>query len=153
MSTAQNNVATERADRIIVPLSAVTIAINQGDFVKISSKVGVASSGSADSAIGIADETNPVASIGGGCNPGMAGAAAAIAVIPMTPYKGCAIMFLPITSLDSVGFWDAVYRTADSQVLTVTAGGGAIQVGRCVELTAFTGDGTARAKILLCGAN
>ena len=153
MSTAQNNVATETADRIIVPLATVAIAINQGDFVKISSKTGVASTGSSDSAIGISDETNPVASIGGGVNPGLKGAAAAIAVVPMTPYKGCAIVYLPILTGDTPGFWDSLYRTGDAQILTTTQGSGPVRVGRCLELTTFTGDSVSRAKVLLCGDN
>ena len=151
MSTAQNNIAVERADRILVPI-ATTVAINQGDFVKIASKLGVAYAGSSDKAIGISDETNPVASLGGDVNPNLGGAAAAVMVIPIPPYKGAAIAYLPILTGDAPGFFDSLYRTADAQILTTTAGSGPVRVGRCLELVAFAdADSIKRAKVLLCG--
>ena len=150
MSTAQNNIATERADRLIVPIAAST-AINQGDFLEITSNLGVASSTASDTAIGIVDDTNPIASLGGDNNPNLRGAAGAVSVVPIGKYKGCAIVFLPLADGRTSSFFDQVLRTANAQIVSDTGGGTAI--GRCLELTTFTGDGSTRMKVLLCGAN
>ena len=153
MSTAQNNIATERADRITVPIGT-GVVIKQGDFIAISSKLGVSSAAAQPSPapIGISDDSNPVSSLGGDNNPNVGGAAAAIEVVLTAPYKGCAIVSLPLANSRTAGFWDAIYFTADAQIVTDSSNS-ATQCGRCVELVTFTGDGTTRMKVLLCGAN
>jgi len=150
MTTAQNNVATERADRLIVPIATGTV-VKQGDFIEVTSNLGVVSSTASDSAIGVADDTNPVASLAGDVNPNLGGAAGAISIVPIGIYKGCAIVFLPLANGRTASFFTAILRTADAQIVSDTGGGTAI--GRCLELTTFTGDGTTRMKVLLCGAN
>ena len=154
MSTAQNMVAVERADSILVPI-ATTIVIKQGDAVKITSNLGLATSGITDVGIGIADETNPVASLGGDVNPNIGGAAAAIKVIPYVPYKGAAIVYRLLTTSDTPSFWDAIYTTANPQVVTTASGSSAVQIGRCMELVQVTGaaSNVTLIKVLLCGAN
>ena len=151
MTTAQNNVATERADRLLAPIGAA-VAINQGDRIKVSSKLAVVTNGAQDACIGVADESNPVASIGGDMNPNIAGAAGAVAFIPNAPYKGCAVIYMIVNNGETLGFWDAAYMATDPQKVS-SSSSSATQIGRCVELTDFLGDGSKRAKILMCGAN
>ena len=151
MSTAQNNISTERADRIMAPM-ATTVAVKQGDLVKVSSNLAVPINGAQDVVIGIADETNPVASLGGDVNPNLGGAAAAIVVVPNAPYKGCAIINMILTSGQTLAFFAAVYQTADPQTVTASSSS-ATQIGRCLELVSVSGDGVKKVKVLMCGAN
>ena len=151
MSTAQNNVLVERADRILAPIGT-TVAIKQGDLVKVTSNLAVVINGAQDAVIGMADDSNPIASLGGDCNPNIGGAAGAIMVLLNSPYKGCAIINMILTSGQTLAFWTAVYQTADPQTVTASSSS-ATQIGRMMGLVSVTGDGVVKVPVLMCGAN
>lgn len=135
MSISQNNVAALKVAAIEAPISPAQ-AINQGDLVKVTANLAVPVTGATDTPIGWSDDKNPVASL--------LDTLSKITVNLFTPID---VGFFPIKSGDTPGFWDALYLTADGQILTTASGGGATKVGRCLELSTFTGDGATRAKV------
>lgn len=135
MSTIQNNVAALKVSAIEAPIAPAQ-AINQGDMVKIVANLAVPVAGATDTVIGFSDDSNPVASL-----------LDQLSKITVNLNAPINVAFLPIKAADAPNFWDALYATADPQILTTSSGGGATKVGRCLELAAFTGDGVARAKV------
>ena len=134
-TSPRNAGASENIQSIFAPISAA-FAVNQGDFVIITSNLIALPAAVNATPIGIADMTNPVTSIGGDVNP------LSIRVIR----KG--LVFLKIKNGDTPAFDDALYLSdVDNQTVTTSSANSATKVARCRELSAFTGDGS---KLALC---
>ena len=151
MSTPQNQVKVLAAEKLLAPIGT-GVVIKQGDLFHVTSNLAVANTGAQDATIGMSDDTNPVASLGGDVNPNIGGAAGAISFVPIAPYKGCAVVYRILNNGESLAFWDAAYGTTDPQKCS-SSSSSATQIGRCVELVSVTGDDVKRVAILLCGAN
>jgi hypothetical protein len=132
MSTSQNNVAALGVKVIEAPCDGAAV-INQGDILKVSSNKVVVITAATDTPIGFSDDKNPVAGLGDQLTK--------VIVNLLRPINTA---YLPIKAADTPNFWDALYATADGQILTTSSGGGATQVGRFLGLSQVTGDDSTR---------
>lgn len=134
-TTAQNNVAALGVNAITAPIDT-TAVINQGDILKVSSNKVVVITAATDVAVGFSDDTNPVSSLGD-----------KLTKVSMNLLIPINIALLPVKSGDTPNFWDALYLTADGQIVTTSSAGSAVKIGRCLELAQVTGDGVVRYQV------
>lgn len=125
MSNPTNNYVSG-SDSITAPKAAAQ-AVNQGDFVKVSSNLIVPVAAATDVPIGVARDTSPVVSL--------LDQLTQVGVI-----RAGAIVYQYLKAGDTANFGDALYlEGSDPQVVTTSSGGGATKVGYCREQAALLG--------------
>jgi len=137
--TAENKVVAFSPEAVIVPMATTTV-INQGDRVKITSNLLVPTSAVTDDWIGVADFTNPVASLGDTLSEGRV-------------LLKDNIVYFDAPATETFAFGTLVYQYATGgnyyiQAVTIDGSTGTPKlVGTCVEKTAVTGGTGVRVKV------
>jgi len=122
--SSPNNPSAHDAGVLQAPKSAAQ-AVNSGDLVKVSANLIVPISAATDALHGICQDTSPVTSL--------------LDQLSTVVVLRSGVFFFFLTAGDTVAYGDAVYATADPQIVTSSSGGGATKVGRVRELASVTG--------------
>lgn len=143
-STKQNNFASGPRLAETAPISSAT-SINQGDLLKVASNLALPLAAVADAVHGMADESNPTASLLDTVDK----------VTVLRPGPGVNV-FLPLKSGDTVAYDDLVYVSSNvatnPQEVSTDSSSSAAKVGRVRELASITGDGSKRILVEFLGA-
>ncbi len=144
-STAKNNHVSGPRLAVAAPKTG-SVDFNQGDILKVASNLVLAVAAVADVVHGIADDTNPVASLGDDLTR----------VAVLRPGVGV-IVKLPLKSGDTVAYDDVVYISSNvasnPQEVSSSSANSAAKVGRCRELASVTAGASTQIIVEFLGAD